>query len=260
MRHDRLPRNHARKALTLALRPTILQARKPREPRYGPDVITALSLCWAVLGAPSGKRLAPIMGELVPTLRRFRELMITDDVACPLIALSPATMDRRLAPDRDRPADPRSLPRLDRRLGRVSPLGTAQGHRRRPRPRTARPVGRHPLRPDQPGRWCRYPEHTTGLAPQATRNPAPTGLLAPGSAREQHPNSPPLYGEALTDRERAVLNLMAQGLTNVALSEALHLSVKTIEGHVRGIFTTLGLQVDERDHRRVPAVLAFLHA
>jgi len=40
-------------------------------PDYGPDVIAALAFCWPVLGAPTGKRLAPIMSELVPTLRRF---------------------------------------------------------------------------------------------------------------------------------------------------------------------------------------------
>src|SRR5664279_3587160 len=62
-------RNHARKALTQAL----------RVPIYGPEVIAALAFCWAVLGAPTGKRLAPIMAELVPTLRRFQELVITDD-------------------------------------------------------------------------------------------------------------------------------------------------------------------------------------
>lgn len=95
-------RNHARKALTQALAPKIVRPRKPREPRYGSDVIAALAFCWAVLGAPTGKRLAPVMDELVPRLRRFRELVITDEVACALIAMSPATMDRRLAADRAR--------------------------------------------------------------------------------------------------------------------------------------------------------------
>ena len=47
-----------------------------------------------------GKRLAPIMAELVPTLRRFQELVITDDTEMALLAMSPATMDRRLAQDR----------------------------------------------------------------------------------------------------------------------------------------------------------------
>ena len=93
-------RNHARKALAAALKPKIVRARKRREPRYGVDVVAALAFCWAVLGAPSGKRLAPIMAELVPRLRHFRELVITDEVAVALIAMSPATMDRRLATDR----------------------------------------------------------------------------------------------------------------------------------------------------------------
>jgi hypothetical protein len=41
-----------------------------------------------------------MMAELVPRLRRFRELVITDEVAAGLVAMSPATIDRRLAPDR----------------------------------------------------------------------------------------------------------------------------------------------------------------
>jgi len=73
-------RNHARKALGQALKPKIVRPRKPREPRYGAEVITALAFCWAVLGAPTGKRLAPIMAELVPRLRRFDELDITDQM------------------------------------------------------------------------------------------------------------------------------------------------------------------------------------
>lgn len=62
----------------------------------------------------------------------------------------------------------------------------------------------------------------------------------------------------LTDRERQVLALMAQGLTNAALSEELFVSVKTVEGYIRNVFTKLGLQPGEREHRRVLAVLQFL--
>jgi len=93
-------RNHARRALGQALRPTVVRPRQPRAPRYGREVVAALAFCWAVLGAPTGKRLAPIMGELVPRLRRFRELDITDATETALLAMSPATMDRRLAGDR----------------------------------------------------------------------------------------------------------------------------------------------------------------
>jgi len=90
-------RNHARKALARALVPRIVRARRPRAPTYGPDVVDALRFCWAVLGAPTGKRLAPVTGELVATLRRFGELDVSDEVAAAVVAMSPATMDRRLA-------------------------------------------------------------------------------------------------------------------------------------------------------------------
>lgn len=64
--------------------------------------------------------------------------------------------------------------------------------------------------------------------------------------------------DRLTDRERQVLRLMAEGLTNTALSAELHLSPKTVEGHVRSIFTKLDLGEDDRVNRRVLAVLTFL--
>ncbi len=65
---------------------------------------------------------------------------------------------------------------------------------------------------------------------------------------------------ALTARERTVLALMAQGRSNRALSDELYLSAKTIEAHVRNIFTKLDLPPDAGDHRRVLAVLAFLRS
>lgn len=77
-------------------------ARKAPVPKYDADTVVALGFRWAVLGAPTGKRLAPMMAELVPRLRRFDELIVTDEVATALVAMSPATMDRRLAPDRAR--------------------------------------------------------------------------------------------------------------------------------------------------------------
>ena len=62
----------------------------------------------------------------------------------------------------------------------------------------------------------------------------------------------------LTDRERQVLALMAQGLTNAALAQELSVSLKTVEGYIRNVFAKLGLQPGEREHRRVLAVLQFL--
>ena len=94
-------RNHARKALGAALRPKVVgPTRKARVPKYDEDTVAALRFCWAVLGAPTGKRLAPVIGELVPTLRRFEELKIGDETERSLISMSAATMDRRLKADR----------------------------------------------------------------------------------------------------------------------------------------------------------------
>lgn len=93
-------RNHARKALKSALAPKIVTPRSPRPVTYGDDVIAALVLCWTVLGMPAGKRLAPMLGELVAVLRHFRELSIDEDTTELLVSMSAATIDRRLAPER----------------------------------------------------------------------------------------------------------------------------------------------------------------
>jgi hypothetical protein len=63
-------------------------------------VIAALIFCWAVLGIPAGKRLAPILPELVAVLRRHDELDIDEDTAALLVGMSAATIDRRLAGER----------------------------------------------------------------------------------------------------------------------------------------------------------------
>ena len=83
-----------------ALRPQVVGARRPRAPKYGPKAVAALVLCWSVLGMPAGKRLAPMLGELVAVLRRFGELDIDEDTAALLAGMSAATIDRRLAPER----------------------------------------------------------------------------------------------------------------------------------------------------------------
>lgn len=62
----------------------------------------------------------------------------------------------------------------------------------------------------------------------------------------------------LTERERDVLALMAEGRSNQRIGEQLFLSPKTIETHVHRIFRKLDLHPTPEDHRRVLAVLAFL--
>jgi DNA-binding NarL/FixJ family response regulator len=63
---------------------------------------------------------------------------------------------------------------------------------------------------------------------------------------------------SLTDRERQVLALMAEGRSNSAIGRALGVSDKTVESHVASIFTRLDLLPEVDDHRRELAVRAWL--
>ena len=64
--------------------------------------------------------------------------------------------------------------------------------------------------------------------------------------------------DELTDRERTVLGLIAEGRSNRAIAKQLHLSPRAVERHVQGIFQKLHLPETEDDNRRVLAVLALL--
>ena len=67
-------------------------------------------------------------------------------------------------------------------------------------------------------------------------------------------------GKALTERERDVLSLMAEGRTNSAIAAALVVSEGAVEKHVANIFTKLDLFPSEHDNRRVLAVLRYLNS
>jgi DNA-binding NarL/FixJ family response regulator len=64
--------------------------------------------------------------------------------------------------------------------------------------------------------------------------------------------------DELSERERTVLSLIAEGLSNRAIAKQLHLSSRAIERHVQAIFQTLGLADSQDVNRRVLAVLALL--
>ena len=64
--------------------------------------------------------------------------------------------------------------------------------------------------------------------------------------------------DELTPREREILGLMAEGRSNQGIADRLTLELKTVEGHVRQIFSKLGLEPGADDHRRVLAVLRYL--
>jgi hypothetical protein len=96
-------RDHARRALRQAGRgPGPSRAHSVRPVRYGPDLQAPLEKVWATFGGLCGKRLAPFMAEGIEALERFGELELASEQREGLIAMSAATVDRRLAPARNR--------------------------------------------------------------------------------------------------------------------------------------------------------------
>jgi DNA-binding NarL/FixJ family response regulator len=76
------------------------------------------------------------------------------------------------------------------------------------------------------------------------------------AAKERMAHSPLAL---LTDREREVLAHMAQGQNNAAIARTLFLTERAVEKHINSLFHKLGLTEEPDVHRRVMAVLAFLH-
>ncbi len=89
-------RDHARARLRAAGQIRVVQARAPRAPTYGPEVLSALERCWLVARQPAGKRLAPMLSVLVPLLVAEGELELSEPEVTLLCQMSPATIDRRL--------------------------------------------------------------------------------------------------------------------------------------------------------------------
>ncbi|WP_406054283.1 LuxR C-terminal-related transcriptional regulator [Kribbella sp. NBC_00889] len=66
--------------------------------------------------------------------------------------------------------------------------------------------------------------------------------------------------DRLTDREREVLGLVAEGLSNAAIAARLHITTRTVEAHVTQTLSKLGITEDAQSHRRVLATLAYLRS
>ena len=86
----------------------------------------------------------------------------------------------------------------------------------------------------------------------AARTLGPFVVLRDG--RRAHPL------DELTVREREVLGLMAEGLTDRGIAQRLFVTPKTVEAHIRSIFRKLSLPGSALDNKRVHAVLTYLRA
>ena len=95
-------RDHARAALREAGTLKVVVARRPRAPKFAPHVVSCLATCWMLTRAPAGKRLAPMLAVVVPLLRRDGDIVLSDDEAALLVSMSPASIDRHLAPERNK--------------------------------------------------------------------------------------------------------------------------------------------------------------
>ena len=94
-------RDNARQALRLALKaPMLKPERRSRTPLYGESVIEILGKVWAVLDAPYGKLMAPVLTRTITRLRSCKKLDIDDELAERTCQVLASTLDRRLAGDR----------------------------------------------------------------------------------------------------------------------------------------------------------------
>ena len=66
--------------------------------------------------------------------------------------------------------------------------------------------------------------------------------------------------QTLTERERQVLEQIAEGLSNQAIADTMQITLRSVEKYVSSVFTKLGLPATGQEHRRVLAVLRFLRA
>ena len=93
-------RDHARAQLRAAVKPKVVKPRSPRPPKFRGEVVSALAVCWEVARYPAGKRLAPMLNLFVPALVDEGVLQLSEKDQTSLMSMSPASIDRHLAPRR----------------------------------------------------------------------------------------------------------------------------------------------------------------
>jgi hypothetical protein len=71
-------RDHARAALRQAATIKVVTPRRARSAKFSPWLIAGLRVCWGLTRAPAGKRLAPMLTDLVPLLRRDGDINLSD--------------------------------------------------------------------------------------------------------------------------------------------------------------------------------------
>lgn len=117
---------HRKAAIRLLRRPPAQPARRRGRPRhYGPELLPVLTRLWELGDRPCAKLLAPVLPTLVAALEHHGELQLAPEVRTPLLALSPATIDRLLASVRRRLGrQPRRAASAVASLARQIPLRT----------------------------------------------------------------------------------------------------------------------------------------
>lgn len=93
-------RDHARHVVTTFATVRLVKGRVARPRAYDAKVDEALAHVWSLLRYPAGKRLAPMLAEVVPLLLSDGDLTLDDEGVKKLTAMSAATIDRHLAPER----------------------------------------------------------------------------------------------------------------------------------------------------------------
>ena len=99
-------------------------------------------------------------------------------------------------------------------------------------------------------------------SPGSRSRPSACGCCCapPGTATGPRPQDAPALRGLLTAREREVLALVAEGLTDGAIAQRLYLTRRTVETHLGHVFAKLGVPAGSSQNRRVHAVRRYLDA